>query len=114
MLISSFKANPELYSLKANRLWIANPTLDQFRDLFAKTAIIQWLWNSFFVSFLTAFISMSFGIMAGYARSLPGPRRSASRPSSRIWFRFLFVLWPEPVAGLVRLHLGLVVTTRPS
>jgi multiple sugar transport system permease protein len=67
MLISSFKSNPELYSLKANRLWIASPTLDQFRDLFAKTAIIQWLWNSFFVSFLTAFISMSFGIMAGYA-----------------------------------------------
>ncbi|MBP1779203.1 MAG: inner rane transporter permease protein ycjP, partial [candidate division NC10 bacterium] len=67
MLISSFKANPELYSLKANRLWIASPTLDQFRDLFAKTAIIKWLWNSFFVSFLTAFISMTFGIMAGYA-----------------------------------------------
>jgi multiple sugar transport system permease protein len=67
MLISSFKANPELYSLKANRLWIASPTLDQFRDLFAKTAIIKWLWNSFFVSFLTAFISMAFGIMAGYA-----------------------------------------------
>ena len=67
MLISSFKANPELYSLKANRLWIANPTLDQFRDLFAKTAILKWLWNSFFVSFLTAFISMAFGIMAGYA-----------------------------------------------
>jgi multiple sugar transport system permease protein len=67
MLISSFKSNPELYSLKANRLWIASPTLDQFRDLFAKTAIIKWLWNSFFVSFLTAFISMTFGIMAGYA-----------------------------------------------
>ena len=67
MLISSFKANPELYNLKANRLWIANPTLDQFRDLFAKTAILQWLWNSFFVSFLTSFISMTFGVMAGYA-----------------------------------------------
>ncbi len=67
MLISSFKANPELYDLKANRLWIANPTLDQFRDLFAKTAILQWLWNSFFVSFLTSFISMTFGVMAGYA-----------------------------------------------
>jgi multiple sugar transport system permease protein len=67
MLISSFKANPELYSLKAKRLWIADPTLDQFRDLFAKTAILKWLWNSFFVSFLTAFISMAFGIMAGYA-----------------------------------------------
>jgi multiple sugar transport system permease protein len=67
MLISSFKANPELYNLKANRLWIANPTLDQFRDVFAKTAILQWLWNSFFVSFLTSFISMTFGVMAGYA-----------------------------------------------
>jgi len=67
MLISSFKANPELYSLKANRLWIAHPTLDQFRDLFAKTEIVRWMFNSFFVSFLTAFISMAFGIMAGYA-----------------------------------------------
>jgi len=67
MLISSFKANPELYNLQANRLWIKNPTLEQFRELFAKTAALQWLWNSFFVSFLTSMISMTFGIMAGYA-----------------------------------------------
>jgi multiple sugar transport system permease protein len=67
MLISSFKANPELYNLRANRLWIKNPTLDQFRDLFAKTAVLQWLWNSFFVSFLTSMVSMTLGIMAGYA-----------------------------------------------
>jgi multiple sugar transport system permease protein len=67
MLISSFKANPELYNLRANRLWIKSPTLDQFRDLFAKTAVLQWLWNSFFVSFLTSLISMTLGIMAGYA-----------------------------------------------
>ena len=67
MLISSFKANPELYNLKANRLWIKHPTLDQFRDLFAKTEILRWLWNSLFVSFLTSMISMTFGIMAGYA-----------------------------------------------
>ncbi len=67
MLISSFKANPELYNLRTNRLWIRNPTLEQFRDLFAKTAVLLWLWNSFFVSFLTSMISMSFGIMAGYA-----------------------------------------------
>ncbi len=67
MLISSFKANPELYNLKANRLWIQSPTLDHFRDLFAKTQILRWLFNSFFVSFLTALLSMTFGIMAGYA-----------------------------------------------
>jgi len=67
MLISSFKANPELYNLRANRLWIKSPTLEQFQELFKKTAILQWLWNSFFVSFLTSMISMTFGIMAGYA-----------------------------------------------
>jgi len=67
MLISSFKANPELYNLRANRLWIQNPTLDQFRDLFARTAVLRWLANSFFVSFLTSLISMTFGVMAGYA-----------------------------------------------
>lgn len=67
MLISSFKANPELYNLRANRLWITDPTLEQFQELFRKTAVLQWLWNSFFVSFLTSMISMSFGIMAGYA-----------------------------------------------
>ncbi|MBI2001090.1 MAG: carbohydrate ABC transporter permease [candidate division NC10 bacterium] len=67
MLISSFKGNPELYNLQANRLWITHPTLEQFQELFAKTAVLQWLWNSFFVSFLTSMISMTFGIMAGYA-----------------------------------------------
>jgi multiple sugar transport system permease protein len=106
MLISSFKANPELYSLKANRLWIANPTLDQFRDLFAKTAIIKWLWNSFFVSFLTAFISMTFGIMAGYALArlkFPGARPLALRPSSRIRAHTLIFI---PLARVVQ-SLGL-------
>jgi len=67
MAISSFKANPELYNLRANRLWIASPTLEQFRELFAKTEVIRWLVNSFFVSFLTSLISMACGIMAGYA-----------------------------------------------
>jgi multiple sugar transport system permease protein len=67
MAISSFKANPELYNLRLNRLWIHTPTLEQFRELFAKTAVLRWLWNSFFVSALTSLISMAFGIMAGYA-----------------------------------------------
>jgi len=67
MFISSFKTNPELYNLRAKRLLINNPTLEQFRELFRKTAIIRWLWNSFFISFLTSTISMAFGIMAGYA-----------------------------------------------
>lgn len=67
MFISSFKSNPELYNLRVNRLWIYSPTLEQFKELFDKTAILSWLWNSFFVSFLTSLISMALGVMAGYA-----------------------------------------------
>ena len=47
MLISSFKTNPELYNLRANRLSIKHPTLEQFQELFKKTAILHWLGNSF-------------------------------------------------------------------
>src|SRR4030042_6957689 len=71
MALSSFKANPELYNLRANRLWIAAPTLEQFRELFAKTAVLQWLFNSFFVSLVTSMISMGFGVMAGDAPAPP-------------------------------------------
>ena len=67
MAISSFKTNPELYNLRAKRLLIKNPTLEQYRELFKKTAILNWLLNSFLVSFFTAVISMAFGILAGYA-----------------------------------------------
>jgi multiple sugar transport system permease protein len=77
MTLSSFKANPELYNLRANRLWIQKPTLEQFKLLFKKTAILHWLRNSFFVSFATALISLTLGIMAGYALArlkFPGAR----------------------------------------
>ncbi|UCF90448.1 MAG: carbohydrate ABC transporter permease [Desulfobacterales bacterium] len=67
MAISSFKTNPELYNLRMNRLVIKTPTLEQYRELFEKTEILKWLFNSFFVSFMTAIISMVLGILAGYA-----------------------------------------------
>lgn len=67
MTISAFKANRELYNLQAKRLWIEEPTLEQFRELFRKTAALRWLWNSFVVSALAAFISLTLGVMAGYA-----------------------------------------------
>jgi len=67
MTISSFKTNPELYNLRTNRLLIKTFTLEQYRELFDKTAILHWLLNSFLVSFLTALISLTLGVMAGYA-----------------------------------------------
>ena len=107
MLISSFKANPELYNLRANRLWIKNPTLEQFRDLFAKTAALQWLWNSFFVSFLTALISMTFGIMAGYALArLKFPGAQAFGLATFVTYLVPTTLIFIPLASVVQ-YLGL-------
>ncbi len=107
MLISSFKANPELYNLRANRLWIKTPTLEQFRELFAKTAVLQWLWNSFFVSFLTALISMTFGIMAGYALArLKFPGAQAFGLATFVTYLVPTTLIFIPLASVVQ-YLGL-------
>jgi multiple sugar transport system permease protein len=107
MLISSFKANPELYNLRTNRLWIRHPTLEQFRDLFAKTAVLQWLWNSFFVSFLTSMISMTLGIMAGYALArLRFPGAQAFGLATFITYLVPTTLIFIPLASVVQ-HLGL-------
>ena len=107
MLISSFRANPELYYLQANRLWIKNPTLEQFRELFAKTAVLQWLWNSFFVSFLTSMISMTFGIMAGYALArLRFPGAQAFGLATFITYLVPTTLIFIPLASVVQ-YLGL-------
>ena len=107
MLISSFKANPELYNLRANRLWLKNPTLEQFRELFAKTAVLRWLWNSFFVSFLTALISMTFGIMAGYALArLKFPGAQAFGLATFITYLVPTTLIFIPLASVVQ-YLGL-------
>jgi multiple sugar transport system permease protein len=103
MLISSFKSNPELYNLRANRLWIAHPTLDQFRELFAKTEVLRWLVNSFFVSFVASVISMTFGVMAGYALGrLKFPGAQAFGVATFITYLVPTTLIFIPLASVVR------------
>ena len=103
MLISSFKANPDLYNLRANRLWINQPTLEQFQELFKKTAILHWLWNSFFVSFLTSLISLALGIMAGYALArLKFPGAQAFGLATFITYLVPTTLLFIPLAGVVQ------------
>jgi len=110
MLISSFKSNPELYNLRANRLWIKSPTLEQFQELFRKMAILQWLWNSFFVSFLTSLISLSLGIMAGYALArLKFPGAGAFGMATFITYLVPTTLIFIPLASVVQ-SLGLTNT----
>jgi multiple sugar transport system permease protein len=107
MFISSFKSNPELYNLRANRLWIKNPTLEQFQELFKKTAILRWLFNSFFVSFLTSLISLTLGIMAGYALArLKFPGAEAFGLATFITYLVPTTLIFIPLAGVVQ-SLGL-------
>jgi len=110
MLISSFKSNPELYDLKAERLWIKSPTLEQFKELFRKTEILHWLFNSFFVSFLTSLISLTLGIMAGYALArLKFPGAEAFGLATFITYLVPTTLIFIPLAGVVQ-SLGLTNT----
>lgn len=110
MAISSFKSNAELYNLRINRLWIYKPTLEQFQELFRKTAILKWLWNSFFVSFLTSAISMTFGIMAGYALArLKFPGAQAFGLATFITYLVPTTLIFIPLASVVQ-SLGLTNT----
>jgi multiple sugar transport system permease protein len=67
MVLTSFKPDAELYSARISPLWVWNPTLDHFDELFRKTAFFTWLVNSFFVSTLATGIALLFGTMAGYA-----------------------------------------------
>ncbi len=120
MTISAFKPDAELYNLHANRLWIAHPTLDQFRALFAKTDVLRWLVNSFVVSFLTSVIAMTFGIMAGYAIGrLRFPGAQAFGTATFITYLVPTTLIFIPLASVVRWlglsnTLGALVVTYPT
>lgn len=67
MLITSIKSNPELYNLKSPPLWVLRPTLEQYALLFNRWAFSTWLRNSIVVSVLATAISLTIGILAGYA-----------------------------------------------
>jgi len=107
MTISAFKPNRELYNLQAKRLWIQEPTLEQFHELFRKTTAWQWLWNSFFVSGLAAFISLALGILAGYALArLRFPGAEGFGLATFITYLVPTTLLFIPLAGVVQ-RLGL-------
>jgi len=67
MLVASLKPNNELYNLRIFPFWVFNPTLDQYKYLFEKTQYARWLVNTLIVSISSTAISLTFGILAGYA-----------------------------------------------
>jgi multiple sugar transport system permease protein len=67
MLVASLKPNNELYNLRVFPFWVFNPTLDHYRYLFDKTLYATWLMNTLLVATASTVISLTFGILAGYA-----------------------------------------------
>jgi multiple sugar transport system permease protein len=68
MLITSFKSNAELYSLKSVPLWIQNGMiLEHYRYLFGRTEFLTWIKNSLIISVLSTSISLVISILAGYS-----------------------------------------------
>ena len=67
MLLASLKANSELYNLRSFPFWVSTPTLDHYAYLFQRTLYARWLMNTLIVSIASTAISLTFGILAGYA-----------------------------------------------
>src|SRR5215813_1334605 len=59
MLITTFKADGDLYDLKSVPYWFnAAPTLEHIRYLFAETLFVQWLMNSALVGLCVVAITL--------------------------------------------------------
>ena len=68
MLITSFKSNAELYSLKSVPLWIQNGAIvEHYRYLFARTEFLTWIKNSLIISVVATGISLVISVLAGYS-----------------------------------------------
>ena len=77
MVITSFKADGELYNLKANPFIIqlsptppdysGGPTLEHYQLLLRNTPFLTWLFNSVLVSVLATAISIVIAILAAYS-----------------------------------------------
>ena len=68
MVITSFKSNAELYSLKSIPLWIQNGVIiDHYRYLFGRTEFLTWIGNSLIISVTATGISLVISLLAGYS-----------------------------------------------
>lgn len=67
MLITSFKANSELYNVDSNPLITTRFTLEHYAFLFRETLFARWTLNSIFVSVCSTTISLVCSLLAGYA-----------------------------------------------
>jgi multiple sugar transport system permease protein len=68
MLVTTFKADRDLYNLQNFPLWFNQaPTLDHLNLLFNKTGFIHWLLNTAIVAVAVVAITLAVAVPAGYA-----------------------------------------------
>ncbi len=74
MLITTFKADGDLYDLKSIPYWFNTaPTLEHIEYLFAETLFVQWLANSALIGLCVVAITLLVALPAGYSLArMPG------------------------------------------
>jgi multiple sugar transport system permease protein len=74
MLITTFKADGDLYDLKSIPYWFNTaPTLEHIKYLFADTLFVQWLMNSALIGLCVVAITLVVALPAGYSLArMPG------------------------------------------
>jgi multiple sugar transport system permease protein len=74
MLITTFKADGDLYDLKSTPYWFnAAPTLEHIEYLFTDTLFVQWLANSALIGLCVVVITLLVALPAGYSLArMPG------------------------------------------
>jgi multiple sugar transport system permease protein len=89
MLITTFKADGDLYDLKSIPYWFNSaPTLEHIKYLFTKTLFVQWLMNSALVGLCVVAITLIVALPAGYSLArMPG--RSAETLGIGIFLTYL-------------------------
>jgi len=107
MAITSIKSNSELLDHTKNPLFVLQPNLQNYIDLFSKTNFIHWMVNSAVVAATSTSISLVCSILAGYSLA-----RLRYRGATAIgWGVFVTYLVPPtllflPLAALIaQLHL---------
>src|SRR5262245_24675212 len=68
MLITTFKADGDLYNLKSIPYWFNTaPTLEHIKYLFEETLFVQWIWNTTLIGVCVVAITLVVALPAGYS-----------------------------------------------
>lgn len=111
MLVTSIKPDPELYNPRLSPFLVRDPTLEHWKLLFQNTLFVRWAINTLWISIASTAVSLTAGILAGYALSrLVFPGSTTFGISVFITYLVPPTLLFIPLTGVVA-NLGLIDTS---